>query len=45
MPLNDKGKKALKEFEKEYGNRGKFIFFSYMKRHPQKTSSWHVKRK
>jgi hypothetical protein len=45
MPLNEKGKEALKEFKKEYGQRGKFIFYSYMKRHPLKTKEWHINKR
>jgi len=45
MPLTKKGMKVLRRFKKEYGvKRGTSVFYAYMKSHPLKTHSFHLKR-
>jgi len=41
MPLTRKGKKVLREFKIEYGEKGKGFFYSYIKKFPQRTKLWH----
>ena len=46
MPLTKEGKKVERTFEKEYGKeKGKSVFFGYIKKHPAQTSEFHRKRK
>ena len=41
MPLTTKGKKALKKFKREYGVRGRSVFYAYMRKYPKRTRRWH----
>lgn len=41
MPLTSKGKEAFKNFKKRYGIRAREVFYSYMKKYPKRTKSWH----
>jgi len=41
MPLTHEGKEVEKHFEKEYGKRGKSVFYAYMKKHPKETRAFH----
>ena len=45
MPLTRTGRTVLIEFKKEYGKRGKSIFYAYMKKYPKKTIKWHQLKK
>lgn len=42
MPLTLKGKKLIKEFEKEYGKKkGDTVFYAYSNKHPKISSKLH----
>ena len=45
MPLTRKGREVLTGFKKEYGNRGKSVFYAYMKKYPKRTIKWHQLKK
>ena len=43
-PLTKSGKKILREFKREYGSRGKSVFYATMRKYPKLSSKWHRKR-
>jgi len=45
MPLTSSGKKTLKKFQEEYGEKeGKSYFYAYMNKNPEKAKKLHKKR-
>jgi len=46
MPLTPEGRKALKNFKKQYGEKeGEKYFYAYMNKHPERTKKWHKSSK